>query len=156
MTLLNLTGLESALGLPGPLRNGEVRVTRWAGRAPAVRVAGDELVFPTEVRVPIVAGAPQTPLILEPTGTDWCYRIRVTDSRTGQHLVWYAVLADAPSIDVGDTWPGVDPLTVLPLPSPLAAAWEAALSQAQAAAQTAVDAAALAVEAAQSSSVYGR
>ena len=57
--------------MPGPLRAGEIRVTRWAGKAPAVRVGGDTVTFPTEVRVPIVDGTPETPLDVEPTGADW-------------------------------------------------------------------------------------
>ena len=135
MTLIDLTALQAALGLPGPLVRGEIRVTRWAGRGPAVTVEGAVVTFPVAVCVDIRDGVASQALDLPPSGARFCYRLEVVDMSTGRAVSRHVAVPDAESIPFGDL-PIVDPTTLEPSEDTVAA-WTLVVDRAESAADRA-------------------
>lgn len=118
MTVVNLAGLERLLGTPGPIAAGEVRAEYWAGGGPLVAVDGASVVFPTPIVVAIVAGAPETPLDMEPTNGVCCVRWVIATENGSSYLERFTSIPSSGPVDFGDL-PEVDPATFAPVdPTP--------------------------------------
>lgn len=114
MTSINLRGLETLLGAPGPISRGLVEATYWAGNAPVTVVTGADVVFPPPIRVDIVDGVPVESLDLVPTGGVCCVRWLVRSFNGGPRVIRFTSVPDDGPVDFGDL-PIVDPATFLPL-----------------------------------------
>ncbi len=121
MPQILLTSLADALGGPVPVG---AKLTATATRA---RSAGDTVVANRPVKVDLSGGVPETPLLLDATGPGWCWHLRLTFADSGIVVVrWVSVPSDGPVewADLVD----VDPATLLPSESAVAA-WTAAVGQ---------------------------
>lgn len=103
MTVVNLSGFETLLGVPGPITSGEVRAEYWAGYQPFTKVTGDVVTFPAPIIVPIVDGAPTATIELEGTGGISCVKwtIRSFDN-PAQKLVRYTTVPSSGTVNFGD------------------------------------------------------
>lgn len=129
MTTIELTVLETILGGYGPVDSGTVSATYWAGNEPYLSVVGDEVRFPSEIKVQVIDGA-TVPLDMVPTRGVCCVRWVVRDHRSGHRLTRYTTIPDVPAVDFGDLI-DVDPATFAPSAEGLAA-WLAAIAEVQA------------------------
>lgn len=144
MPVIDLSGLQTALGAPEPILSGYVKATYWAGGGPVTRVDGAEVVFPTPIRVALVDGAPVVPLDLPATDGSCCVEWEIYG---GSRFTRYTTIPATPAA-FGDL-PVVDPSTFLPL-DPVPPSAQDVLQEAQAAIGSAADAAASAASAAAS------
>ena len=113
MTVINLTELQRLLGAPGPVKSGHVEAVYWAGDRPYTKVDGQTITFPAPVGLPIVDGAPASPIDLEPTGEDCCVRWSIRGGNY-QLPVRFTSIPDAEAVDFGDL-PIVDPTLFAPV-----------------------------------------
>lgn len=116
MTVIDVTALERALGLPGPIVSGEHLITYWAGHSPFVQVDGEEVIFPAPIRVPIVAGVTSETIDLEPTGDACCVKW-VVRSYAGGEITRYVTIPDVGPVVFGDLV-DVDRMTFVPVDDP--------------------------------------
>lgn len=137
MTTIELTALETILGGYGPVDSGTVSATYWAGIEPYLSVVGDEVRFPSEIKVQVIDGA-TVPLDMAPTRGVCCVRWVVRDHRSGHRLTRYTTIPDVPAVDFGDLI-DVDPATFAPSAEGLAA-WLAAIAEVQASTTVAAEA----------------
>lgn len=100
MTLLNLTGLETALEQPTPI-TGQVTVEYVAGRRGYVEIDGERLILPKTITVAIVNGVPVEPLELVATRGVCAARITVS-AVSGAYKRRDVAIPDQPTVDYGD------------------------------------------------------
>lgn len=100
----------------------------------------DRIVLPVSVKVKLEAG--RAVLLLDPTGPDWCWRIR---EHVAGGIIWYVLIPDVETIDYGDLVE-VDIATLDPV-TPVVPAYKALIDAAQTAADDATAAVADKVDA---------
>jgi hypothetical protein len=127
MTVVNLSTLATALGLPGtrPI-SATVVATPWRGDGPAARVDGAEVIIPDGVTSQVVGNVATPPLDLAPNDGTWCWRISIVASSPRFRLLRYVTVPSAPSVAFGDLVE-VDADTFLPSAEAISA-WEAAVA----------------------------
>ncbi|WP_194385200.1 hypothetical protein [Microbacterium luteum] len=113
MTVINLTALQRLLGAPGPVKSGHVEAMYWAGDRPYTKVDGQTITFPAPVSLPIVDGAPSSPIDLEPSGEDCCVRWTIRGGNY-QLPVRFTSIPDEGPVDFDDL-PIVDPTLFAPV-----------------------------------------
>jgi len=126
-----LSTLVDSLG--GPIPANAV-LTATATRS---RTEGATVVANRTITVDIVDGVPSVPLMLEASGVDWCWYLRLTFPSIGKRLDRWVAVPDSVSVEWADLV-DVDPATLLPSESAVPA-WTAAV---EAVALSAVDSAA--------------
>lgn len=116
MTVIVLTALETVLGSPVPVKSGSVTAQYWAGSRAFKNVDGAEVTFPSTITVPIVDGAPVSPVDLQPTAGVCSVRWRITGA--GFSVTRYTSIPVTGPVDFGDL-PVVDPYLFAPVsPTP--------------------------------------
>lgn len=120
-----LSTLADALG--GPVV-ADATFTATASRARAV---GDGVVANKTITVSVVQGVPSEPILLDHSGVDWCWRLRVVFPSIGVRIDRTVAVPDVPSVEWADLV-DVDPATLLPSESAVPA-WTAAVGQVAAA-----------------------
>lgn len=123
MTVVNLRGLHTALGVPA-VTSGVVMVEYWAGSGPVARVDGTDVVFPALITAAIVEGDPGT-LDLVPTRGVCCVKWTVQSDRSAVSVVRFTEIPETGPVDFG-ALQQVDPATFVPT-ADVVAAWEAAI-----------------------------
>ena len=153
MTVINLRGLHTALGVPA-VTSGVVLVEYWAGSGPVARVDGANVVLPALITAAIVEGDPGT-LDLPPTAGVCCVRWTVQSDVSRVAVVRFTEIPASGPVDFG-ALQQVDPATFVPT-ADVVAAWEAVVADvvasagaAAVSAQAAQDAAAPVTAAAES------
>ena len=116
-----LSTLADALG--GPVV-ADATFTATASRARAV---GDGVVANKTITVSVVQGVPSEPILLDHSGVDWCWRLRVVFPSIGVRIDRTVAVPDVPSVEWADLV-DVDPATLLPAESAVPA-WTAAVGQ---------------------------
>lgn len=123
MTVVNLRGLHTALGVPA-VTSGVVMVDYWAGSGPVARVDGADVVFPALITAAIVDGDPGT-LDLVPTRGVCCVKWTVQSDRSTVSVVRFTEIPETGPVAFG-ALQQVDPATFVPTED-VVAAWEAAI-----------------------------
>lgn len=115
MAVVNLATFEDVLGGTAPV-NAVLTATVYRGLVRAVRVDGDEVLFPEDIKIKIVNGVPAEPFVLLQLPADCYWKIDVT-SKNDAPLRINAILplGDGP-FDI-DQLILVDPKTSLPDPT---------------------------------------
>lgn len=119
MTVVNLVGLETLLGVSGPIDAALVQMTYWAGTGAFTGVDDEDVTFPPSMRVEIVNGDPVVELSLVPTTAECCLRWEIwTPGHQHVLLRYTSIPASGPPVDFGDL-PVVDPASFVPVsPTP--------------------------------------
>ena len=120
-----LSTLADALG--GPV----VADATFTATATRARAVGDGVVANKTITVPVVQGVPSEPILLDQSGVDWCWRLRVVFPSIGVRIDRTVAVPDVPSVEWADLV-DVDPATLLPAESAVPA-WTAAVGQVAAA-----------------------
>lgn len=150
MAIVNLTTFQDILGGTEPV-DAVLTAMVYRGKTRAIRVAGDEVTFPEAIKLKLIAGVPETPLILLPLDADCHWKIEVTSKNDAPfRLNGILPLGDGP-FEIEDLIL-VDPATSLPDPSKSLA--QALIDQVNAAADRA-EAAQAGAEAVQPAMVVG-
>lgn len=123
MTVVNLRGLHTALGVPA-VTSGVVMVEYWAGSSPVARVDGADVVFPALITAAIVEGDPGT-LDLVPTRGVCCVKWTIQSDRSAVSVVRFTEIPETGPVAFG-ALQQVDPATFVPTED-VVAAWEAAI-----------------------------
>lgn len=123
MTVVNLRGLHTALGVPA-VTSGVVMVEYWAGSGPVARVDGADVVFPALITAAIVDGDPGA-LDLVPTRGVCCVKWTVQSDRSVVSVVRITEIPETGPVAFG-ALQQVDPATFVPTED-VVAAWEAAI-----------------------------
>ena len=116
MTAVSLAAFLTELVAPGRA-SGSVTIEYWAGSRPYVNVAGEDVVFPGSIRVPITDGAPVKVLDLPPTGGACCVRWTVEVRGSSQRVRRYTTIPDVAEVAFGDLV-DVDPDGFAPVDPP--------------------------------------
>lgn len=111
MTVINITGLQTAIGTTTPIRSGKVTAQYWAGRGAYIRVEDDQIVFPTPLEIGIADGILEQNLDVKPTGDECCLRLSIAFGALTYER--YVEVPDVPSVDLEDLV-DVDPATFAP------------------------------------------
>lgn len=120
-----LSTLADALG--GPV----VADATFTATATRARAVGDGVVANKTITVPVVHGVPSEPILLDQSGVDWCWRLRVVFPSIGVRIDRTVAVPDVPSVEWADLV-DVDPATLLPSEGAVPA-WTAAVGQVAAA-----------------------
>lgn len=121
MAEILLSTLADALG--GPV----VADATFTATATRARAVGDGVVANKTITVPVVQGVPSEPILLDQSGVDWCWRLRVVFPSIGVRIDRTVAVPDVPSVEWADLV-DVDPATLLPAESAVPA-WTAAVGQ---------------------------
>ncbi|AXA97575.1 pyocin knob domain-containing protein [Microbacterium sp. PM5] len=148
MTVVNLRGLHTALGVPA-VTSGVVMVEYWAGSGPVARVDGADVVFPALITAAIVDGDPGT-LDLVPTRGVCCVRWTIQSDHSRVTVTRFTEIPETGSVTFG-ALQQVDPATFVPT-ADVVAAWEAAIDDVAALRDQAVGSASTAAESASTAS----
>ena len=116
-----LSTLADALG--GPV----VADATFTATATRARAVGDGVVANKTITVSVVQGVPSEPILLDHSGVDWCWRLRVVFPSIGVRIDRTVAVPDVPSVEWADLV-DVDPATLLPAESAVPA-WTAAVGQ---------------------------
>ena len=116
-----LSTLADALG--GPV----VADATFTATATRARAVGDGVVANKTITVPVVQGVPSEPILLDQSGVDWCWRLRVVFPSIGVRIDRTVAVPDVSSVEWADLV-DVDPATLLPAESAVPA-WTAAVGQ---------------------------
>ena len=116
-----LSTLADALG--GPV----VADATFTATATRARAIGDGVVANKTITVPVVHGVPSEPILLDHSGVDWCWRLRVVFPSIGVRIDRTVAVPDVPSVEWADLV-DVDPATLLPSEGAVPA-WTAAVGQ---------------------------
>lgn len=127
MTVIDISTWVPSLGPPFQSNTnvGVAKCTPWAGKQAAAEIDGPTFVVPDTLRVPFVNSVPQVPFDLEPTTSDYCWRIIMEFHQPRFRQVRFVAVPMSGPVAFEDLVQ-VDPMTFLPLPE-YSSAWEAAL-----------------------------
>lgn len=114
MTIVNLSAEETVLGGFSKIPLGTVTASYWSGNGPFTSVEGSDIRFPSEIRIRIIDGIPESVLDMEPTRGVCCVRWKIKDQYTGRSVTRYTIIPDQDEIDFGDL-PVVDPTSFTPI-----------------------------------------
>lgn len=121
MAEILLSTLADALG--GPV----VADATFTATATRARAVGDGVVANKTITVSLTAGVPSEPILLDQSGVDWCWRLRVVFPSIGVRIDRTVAVPDVPSVEWADLV-DVDPATLLP-DAGAVPAWTAAVGQ---------------------------
>lgn len=124
--IINLEQLQDILGGTGPV-DGVLYATVYRGRRPAIRLDGEQAVFPATVRLTITDGEPTAPLQLDDQLPADCYYYLKLATQGRNSLVQNVVVPSGSGpVDFADLIT-VDPTTILPVEGSIGDQWVAAL-----------------------------
>lgn len=127
MTVITIETLAAALGLPGAAAvDATISCVPWAGRRPAIRVDGAEVIVPDVISLTVTDGVLSDPFELLPNDGTWCWRITVATRNPRSSLVRFVTVPASGPVDFG-ALTQVDPTTFVATDETVTA-WEAAVS----------------------------
>ena len=126
MTQIDLTSFVTTIGIPGEIPHEVFAIfTPWAGAGPVQRLTGASFVVPDAVRVRLVDGVPEEPIIVTPNNGEYCWRATVTSNDPDFKVTRYVTVQDVPIVEFEDLI-DVNPQTFKPSPSAVTG-WRAAI-----------------------------
>lgn len=128
MTVIDITTYIPSLGAPfeSGVNKGVIKATPWAGDHAASELDGPVFVAPVTLRVPFENSVVAVPFDLEPTTSEFCWRIIMEFHQPRYREIRYVTVPATGPVPF-ESLTVVDPETFVPIPQN-AAAWEAALA----------------------------